>query len=164
MAILESITEHWAQRLKERRVVTLATENTDGSLYTYTAWYIYEDDTVYFAVQEGEGIAENVRVRKRLAFTLYVGEHNNQEALMINGTGDIIEGDQAQAINHRLHQRYLTDEALTDPAVAPILEFGNNQTIKVNIQTIETWGLKDLDDFFDGRLAANNYIRPLKYD
>ena len=163
MSDLEAIDQYWADRLAEQRVVCLATENEDGSLYTSTAWYLYEDDTFYFAVQSDSRIAANVSARGKLAFTLYIGAHGKEEELTVSGTGDIVVGEEAQAINLRLHQRYFTDEALADPQVGPILALGNDQAVKVSVEAIRVWRLADLDQFFGGKLSSTDYLRKLSY-
>ncbi|MEP4149493.1 MAG: pyridoxamine 5'-phosphate oxidase family protein [Halioglobus sp.] len=163
MSDLASIDDYWATRFAEQRVVCLATLNEDGSLYTSTAWYLYENDTFYFAVQSDSRIADNVSARSKLAFTLYIGAHGAEEELTVSGRGKIIEGDKAQAINLRLHQRYFTDEALADPQVGPVLAIGNDQTVKVSVEAIRVWRLAELDQFFGGKLSSTDYLRKLSY-
>ena len=67
---------------------------------------------------------------------------------------EIVRGADAQAINARIRQRYLTADAIGDARIEPVLAAGDDVTLRLTPARWRSWAAKDLDtQFFGGILG-----------
>jgi hypothetical protein len=63
--------------------------------------------------------------------------------VLIRGQVTLIDGDEAQQINHSIHMKYVTPEGLNDASVASYLSKGDDITVKIHIDRLISWNLAD---------------------
>ena len=63
--------------------------------------------------------------------------------VLIKGKVELIKGEEAQLINHKIHPNSIIFEAFTDPAFATYLSSGDDITIQVHIDKLVSWNLAD---------------------
>jgi hypothetical protein len=77
--------------------------------------------------------------------------------VQIKGQVELVEGTRARELNRSIHERYITDEGLIEPAVAAYLSEGDDVTIRLSIERISTWNLADAPAGRALRVAGRAY-------
>ena len=65
------------------------------------------------------------------------------KGVLISGRVELVEGEEAQKINHAIHLKYVTPEGLIDADVASYLSKGDDITVKINMDQLINWNLAD---------------------
>ena len=71
-----------------------------------------------------------------------------------SGTVEIVRGADAQAINARIRQRYLTADAIGDARIEPVLAAADDVTLRLTPARWRSWAAKDLDTQFFGDILG----------
>jgi hypothetical protein len=67
----------------------------------------------------------------------------NLKGVLIRGQVTLVDGDEAQQINHSIHMKYVTPEGLSDASVASYLSKGDDVTVKIRMDRLISWNLAD---------------------
>lgn len=67
----------------------------------------------------------------------------NLKGVLIRGQVELVEGEEGQRINRCIHLKCLTPDALSDPSVASYLSKGDDVTVKVHMDHLNSWNLSD---------------------
>ena len=99
--------------LGQRRSAALGTFNEDGSIHLTYVIFLYQDGRLYLETASVTRKARNVAARPQ-ASMLIQGPASTGRSLMVaaEGTARVIEGAEANAINHRLRAKYIRPGAL----------------------------------------------------
>ena len=99
--------------LGQRRSAALGTFNEDGSIHLTYVIFLYEDGRLYLETASVTRKARNVAARPQ-ASMLIQGPASTGRSLMVaaEGSARVIEGAEANAINHRLRAKYIRPGAL----------------------------------------------------
>ena len=65
------------------------------------------------------------------------------KGVLISGRVELVEGQEAQKINHAIHLKYVTPEGLSDANVASYLSKGDDITVKIHMDQLINWNLAD---------------------
>ena len=71
-----------------------------------------------------------------------------------SGMADILTGEEAQAINASIRRRYLTQDAIDDARIGPVLAAADDVTISLRPTRWRSWAAKDLDERFFGGILG----------
>jgi len=146
-----------------RCIASLATENEDLSIHLAAVWFLFEDGAIYIATSSRTRKARNLQARPKA--TLMVDQRNpgKERGVTVAGTADLISGAQSRALNHKIHGKYLSAEALADPQAGAVFAAIDDVTIRITPVSWISWDMAELDaQVFNGRLAANpGYVLPL---
>jgi hypothetical protein len=79
------------------------------------------------------------------------------------GSVELISGPQSQEINRRIHSRYLSAAAVSDPHIGPVFASFDDVTIRLTPVSWIAWDMAVLDaQAFGGRLGGTpGYMLPL---
>jgi hypothetical protein len=79
------------------------------------------------------------------------------------GKAELISGEQSEEINRRIHSRYMSAAAMSDPHVGPVFASFDDVTIRITPSTWTAWDMAMLDtQAFEGRLGGTpGYLLPL---
>ena len=102
-----------AEVLARRLAATVGTLNEDGSIHLAYVLFLHEDDRLYFETSSVTRKAGNA-ARRRWASMIVQGPASTGRHLMVaaEGTARVLQGTQAQELNHRLRAKYIKPEAL----------------------------------------------------
>ena len=94
--------------LAQRGSAAVGTLNEDGSIHLAYVIFLYEDGRLYLETASVTRKARNALARPQ-ASMLIQGTASTGRGLMVaaEGTARVIDGDEAQAINHRLRAKYI---------------------------------------------------------
>jgi len=71
------------------------------------------------------------------------------------GRAEVITGDQSQEMNRRIHSRYMSPAAISDPQVGPVFASFDDVTLRLNPESRIAWDMAGLDaQALGGRLGG----------
>lgn len=151
------------QLLQKRCIATLATENADGSIHLTAVWYLFENGSLWVATSSKTRKARNIAGRPNASLMVDVRKPGTERGLSAAGTAELVAGQLSQEINRRIHSRYLSAAALSDPKVGPVFAAFDDVTIRLNPDSWFNWDMAALDAMaFGGRLGNTpGYMLPL---
>jgi len=116
--------EEIAAFLNERREARLATSRADGSIHLTPVWYVYEDRTIAFCLEQERLHLRNLRRDPRASMLIdddqrpvVGGWSARARAVMFAGSVEIIDDPNAtEVMRRRMLARYVGDDAAIRPA------------------------------------------------
>lgn len=145
--------------LGERRIGSLGTVNSDGTVHLTAIWYLVEGNRILIPTSSASRKAKNVEADGTASVMVDVRTDEAMKGVVVRGHASIVSGAAAKAMNRQIHERYLTDEALDHQDIGPIFEQGDDATVVVEIASVVTWdmGIDPLGVLF----RTGRYLRPL---
>jgi PPOX class probable F420-dependent enzyme len=113
----QTLDPAFQELLRGRYVATLGTENPDGSIHLTAVWYLFEDGNLFVATSSKTRKSRNVAARPRASLMVDARKAGAERGLTASGNVTLISGDPARAINRRIHSRYLSAAAMSDPHI-----------------------------------------------
>ncbi len=149
--------------LRGRYIATFGTENSDGSIHLTAVWYLFESGSLYVATSSKSRKARNVAARPKASLMVDVRRPGAERGVTAAGQVEMITGDQSQEINRRIHCRYMSAAAISDPHIGPVFASFDDVTIRLAPESWTTWDMAALDaQALGGRLAGTpGYLLPL---
>jgi len=149
--------------IRGRYIATLGTESADGSIHLTAVWYLFESGCLYVATSFKTRKACNVAARPKASLMVDLRKPGAERGVTATGTAELISGAQAQEINRRIHSRYMSAEAMSDPQIGPVFASFDDVTIKLNPVSWISWDMATLDaQALGGRLGKTpGYLLPL---
>jgi PPOX class probable F420-dependent enzyme len=159
----QTLDPAFQQLLRGRYIATLGTENADGSIHLTAVWYLFESGSLYIATSSRTQKARNVTARPKASLMVDARKPGTERGVTAAGRVEVISGDQSQEINRRVHSRYLSEAAISDPHVGPVFGSFDDVTIRLTPTSWITWDMAVLDaQAFGGRLGKTpGYMLPL---
>jgi PPOX class probable F420-dependent enzyme len=149
--------------LAGRHIATIGTENEDGSIHMTAVWYVFEEGSLFVATASKTRKARNILARPHASLMVDARKPAKERGVTATGTAELIRGAQSQEINQRIHRRYLSADAVSDPRVGPVFASFDDVTIRLAPASWISWDMAGLDaQVFGGRLGATpGYMLPL---
>jgi|SRR5271163_482424 len=149
--------------LDGRFIATLGTENADGTIHLTAVWYLFEDGGFFVATSSKSRKARNVAARPKASLMIDVRRPAAERGVTVSGRAELISGEPSREVNRRIHTRYMSATAISDPHVGPVFESFDDVTIRLKPVSWTTWDMKVLDaQAFGGRLGRTlGYLLPL---
>ncbi|MGH9502406.1 MAG: pyridoxamine 5'-phosphate oxidase family protein [Terriglobales bacterium] len=149
--------------IQGRYIATFASENADGSLHLTAVWYLFEAGSFYIATSSKARKARNVEARPKASLMVDVRRAGAERGVTAAGRVEVISGSQAQEINRRIHSRYMSAAAMSDPHIGPVFASFDDVTLRLTPASWISWDMAVLDaQALGGRLGATpGYLLPL---
>jgi general stress protein 26 len=149
--------------LQGRYIASLGTENADGSIHLTAVWYLFESGHLYVATSSKAKKARNLSVRPRASLMVDVRKPATERGLAASGKAELITGNDSREINERIHRRYMSEAAMSDPQIGPVFASFDDVTIRLSSLSWISWDMAVLDQqAFGGRLGRTpGYLLPL---
>lgn len=149
--------------LQGRYIATLGTENTDGTIHLTAVWYLFEGGYLFIATSSKSRKARNVMVRPKASLMIDARKPAAERGVTATATVDVISGDASREINRRIHSRYMSAAAMSDPRVEPVFASFDDVTLRLTPVSWTSWDMAVLDaQAFGGRLGGTpGYLLPL---
>ena len=143
------------QFLQGRYIATLGTENADGTIHLTAVWYLFENGSLFIATSSKTQKARNVTSRPNASLMVDARKPGTERGVTAAGKAELIAAGQSQEINRRIHSRYLSAAAISDPKVGPVFESFDDVTIRLTPVSWISWDMAALDaQAFGGRLSG----------
>lgn len=158
-----SLNPNFQELIRGRYIATFGTENSDGSIHLTAVWYLFDAGSLYVATSSRTQKARNVAARPRASLMVDVRRPGAERGVTAAGSVEVISGDQSQEINRRIHSRYLSAAAISDPHVGPVFASFDDVTLRLTPVLWTSWDMAVLDaQALGGRLGKTpGYLLPL---
>ena len=159
----QTLDQAFEPLLEGRYIAALATENEDGTIHMTAVWYLFEDGCLFIATSSKSRKARNIAARATASLMVDIRKPAHERGVNAAGEAELISGEQSEAINRRIHSRYMSAAAIADPHVGPVFASFDDVTIKITPASWTTWDMSVLDtQAFGGRLGGTpGYLLPL---
>ncbi len=149
--------------LRGRYIATLGTENADGTIHLTAVWYLFENGYLFVATSSKSRKARNLAARPKASLMVDVRKPAAERGVTAAGRVDLISGDQSREINRRIHCRYMSTAAMSDPHIEPVFASFDDVTVRITPVSWTSWNMAVLDaQAFGGRLGGTpGYLLPL---
>jgi uncharacterized protein YhbP (UPF0306 family) len=159
----QTLEVRFQELLKRRYIATFGSENPNGTIHLTAVWYLYEDGSLFVATSRKTRKARNVTARPKASLMVDVRRQGAEHGVTGAGTVELISGTQSQEINRRIHSRYMSSAAMSDPRIGPVFASFDDVTIRLAPTSWTTWDMTVLDaQAFGGHLGGTpGYLLPL---
>jgi PPOX class probable F420-dependent enzyme len=159
----QTLSPTFHELLQARHIAAIGTENADGSIHLTAVWYLFEDGYLFIATSSKSRKARNIAARPKASLMVDLREPGSERGVNATGKAELISGEPSREINRRIHQRYMSAAAMSDPQVGPVFESFDDVTIRLTPVSWTAWDMAVLDaQAFGGRLGRNpGYLLPL---
>lgn len=149
--------------LQGRHIATLGTENSDGTIHLTAVWYVFESGILFVATSSKTRKARNLVARPKASLMVDIRRPGKERGVSAAGRVEVISGEQSLAINRRVHSRYMSAAAISDPHIGPVFAAFDDVTLRLTPESWFTWDMAVLDaQAFGGRLGATpGYLLPM---
>jgi PPOX class probable F420-dependent enzyme len=159
----QTLDPRFQKLLQGRYIATIGTENADGSIHLTAVWYLFEEGSLLVATSSKSRKARNVAARPKASLMVDLRQPGSERGVNAAGRAELIFREPSREINRRIHQRYMSAAAISDPHVGPVFASFDDVTIRLTPVSWFTWDMAVLDaQALGGRLAANpGYLLPV---
>jgi general stress protein 26 len=125
-------------------IANLATLGEDDTIHIVPMWFIRIGNNICMPTSHHTRKYKNLRTRPYASVMIDISRAGlDLKGVLIQGSVVLVEGEEARKINHQIHLKYVTPEALTDPNVASYLSNGDDVTLKIHMDNLINWNLAD---------------------
>jgi uncharacterized protein YhbP (UPF0306 family) len=129
--------------LSERRIAILATEEADGSAYLSAVWFEFVEGAFLVPTGGATRKARNALARPR--GSIAVDERGGTlRGVAARGRLEVVVGEEARALNERLHRRYVTEAGMADPRLGGALTDADDVTLKLTPAAWSDWDMGEM--------------------
>lgn len=140
-------------------IANLATLNKDGSIHLVAMWFLWQDGAVLIPTSRSTRKSRNLRRDPRA--TVMIDDSRggfDLRGITLFGRAELVEGEEAVALNRSIHRKYVTDEGLLLEPVSSYLA-SDDLTVRFLPERVSSWDLRSTPQ---GRaLAETGLHRPL---
>ena len=148
--------------LEERRIASVATISPDGLPHLTSVWFLYEDEEFFLAIPSSSAKGRNLSNDTRIAIMIDVRETYREAGITACGRAEVISGEAAATIVKRIHEKYMTQDALEDPLIGPVFDAIDDIAIRIRVTKWISWDMVQIDkQFFGGRLQENKSFKQI---
>jgi PPOX class probable F420-dependent enzyme len=149
--------------LRGRYIATLGTENPDGTIHLTAVWYLFEDGHLFIATSSRSRKARNLVARPQASLMVDARKPGAERGVTAVGRAELVSGEPSREINRRIHSRYMSAAAMSDPQVGPAFASFDDVTLRLTPISWTTWDMAVLDaQALGGRLGGTpGYLLPL---
>jgi len=106
--------------LSGRHIATLATQGNHGLIHLTAVWYMYKDCNLFVPTNANSRKFRNIEARPTASLMIDTRKPGFEYGLTASGPASSIRGDEAQKLSRQIHERYLTEKALSDPEIGAL--------------------------------------------
>ena len=136
----------------------LATTDDDGSAYLTAVWYLWEGGAFLVPTAGTSRKARNADARRRASIAV---DSRGAALAGVSATGpvEVVRGEEALALNDRIHHRYVTAEGMEDFKLGELLRAGDDVTLRL---VPDRWHEWDMEPVFGLRFGDLRLVHPLE--
>ncbi|HXU24806.1 MAG TPA: pyridoxamine 5'-phosphate oxidase family protein, partial [Tepidiformaceae bacterium] len=145
---VSELTDEYRALLSERRYAVLATQDPEGTIHQTPVWFMFEEGRFYIESNSASRKVKNLFNRPSASITLDARQPGMDRWVSASGATDILQGNEAEAINANIRKRYLTREAIEDTRIGPSFAAADDVTIRLTPTGWRWWSGRDVDERF----------------
>jgi nitroimidazol reductase NimA-like FMN-containing flavoprotein (pyridoxamine 5'-phosphate oxidase superfamily) len=148
--------------LTGRFIASLGTENEGGSIHLTAVWYLFDAGCFYVATSSRSRKARNIAARPKASLMVDIRKPASERGLVAVCAADVIAGESSRKINARIHRRYMSEAALSDPRAGGTMAAMDDITLRLTPTRWYAWDMRTLDEaVFGGAMKTPGYLLPL---
>ncbi len=125
-------------------IANLATLGEDDTIHIVPMWFIRIGNEICIPTSRHTRKYKNLKARPYASVMIDISRAGlDLKGVLIKGSVELVEGEEARNINHEIHLKYVTPEGLSDPSVAFYLSKGDDVTVKIRMDNVVNWNLAD---------------------
>jgi nitroimidazol reductase NimA-like FMN-containing flavoprotein (pyridoxamine 5'-phosphate oxidase superfamily) len=137
------LTPEQIDELLERRLIAkLATVDARGNPHLVAMWFRRDGDAILMPTS---GLTRKVaNLRRHPAAAVLIDDNRSGldlRGVHVRGPIEIVEGEEARALNRSIHLRYVTERALTLGPVTQYLVEGDDVTLRLRMERVTSWNI-----------------------
>ncbi len=138
-------TKKWIEAyLGKRLIARLATKGRDGFPQVTPVWFIWEKGRMYICTNKDTVKVKNIRADPRVAVLLDSAVQSlHVWGVQLRGEASFLSPRKSLEFNHRIHEKYLGKETLSDPKVRSYFS-RDDITIVVRPNSSFSWDTRKL--------------------
>ncbi|MEO6458773.1 MAG: pyridoxamine 5'-phosphate oxidase family protein [Chloroflexia bacterium] len=150
--------------LNGRHIATLATQNGNGLIHLTAVWYMYKDGNLFVTTNSKSRKFRNIERSSTASMMIDTRKPGFEYGLTASGTTCAIKGDKARLMSCQIHERYLTEKALSDPQISGFFAAYDDVVIRLSPQSWVSWDMGQPNmQCFDGKLSTETgYLYPFE--
>jgi nitroimidazol reductase NimA-like FMN-containing flavoprotein (pyridoxamine 5'-phosphate oxidase superfamily) len=117
--------------LQGRYIASFGTENADGRIHLTAVWYLFEDGRFFVATSSKSRKVRNAAVRPMASIMFDARTPGTERGVTAVGKVEVISGARAAEINLRVHSRYMSLAAISDPQIGPVFASFDDVTLRL---------------------------------
>jgi nitroimidazol reductase NimA-like FMN-containing flavoprotein (pyridoxamine 5'-phosphate oxidase superfamily) len=135
------LSEQEVQELLSLRLIAnLATFDRRGSIHIVPIWFKHEDDHIHMPTSHTTQKYRNLARNPRASVMIDLSRSGlDLRGVLIQGTVQIVEGEEARGLNRAIHLRYVTAQGLRQPEVRTYLSDGDDVTLVLSMGKVVSW-------------------------
>jgi PPOX class probable F420-dependent enzyme len=145
--------------LAARLIANLATLNLDGTVHLVAMWFLWQDAAVLIPTSATTRKVRNLARDPRA--TVMIDDSRggfDLRGITMYGRADVVTGDEALALNHAIHRKYVEDAGLELDAVRSYLS-SDDVTVRFVPERVSSWDLRSTPQ--GQALASTGLFMPL---
>ena len=143
--------------LSGRHIATLATLGQDGLIHLTAVWYMYKEGNLFVPTSANSRKLQNIESRPTASLMIDTRKPGFEYGLTASGTANSIRGDEAQRLSRQIHERYLTEKALSDPEIGAFFASYDDAVIRLSPRSWVSWDMGQPNiRFFGGKLSTES--------
>lgn len=139
---MSSLDPDVRQLLDGRRIATLGTFGSDGSVHLAAVWYLLREEALFIPTSGESQKARNVERQGQASLMVDERSASALVGVSISGEATLLREDEAKEINREIHGRYLSKRALEDPRVGPLFASGDDVTVRISCDHVAAWDMR----------------------
>lgn len=154
---MANLDEAAVRLVSGRHIAALATLRPDGMIHLTAVWYLYRDGVLFVATSSTSRQFRNIEARPTASLMIDTRVPGFERGLTAAGTADAIRGGQARRLSREIHERYLTQQALSDPQIGGPFASHDDVVIRIVPRSWVSWDMAQLNaQSFGGRLSTES--------
>lgn len=160
---MPTLDEAAVRLLMGRHIAALATVRSNGLIHMTAVWYLYQDGDLLVPTSSRTQQFRNVSERHTASLMVDTRTPGFESGVTAVGAAEGLLGAEAQALARRVHERYLTPRAFSDPDVGASFETHDDAVIRLRPSSWVSWDMARLNaGLFGGRLGTESgYMFPM---
>jgi nitroimidazol reductase NimA-like FMN-containing flavoprotein (pyridoxamine 5'-phosphate oxidase superfamily) len=125
-------------------IANLATLGEDYIIHIVPMWFIRIGNYICVPTSRLTRKYKNLITRPHASVMIDISRAGlDLKGVLISGSVQLVEGEEARKINHQIHSKYVSPAGLSDPNVASYLSKGDDVTVKIHMDHVVNWNLAD---------------------
>lgn len=147
------------QLLEKRLIAKLGTTDPDGRIHLVPMWFRRDGGHILIPTSRFTHKIRNLRRRPQAAVMIDRSRAGlDVRGVLIRGSVEIVQGDEAKELNRSIHLRYVSPEGLAREKVAAYLS-SDDVTLRISMDEIISWNVAG--SLAGRQLASTGEVLPL---
>lgn len=158
------LTEKQLKTAQQARIAAVSTISSSGFPHQTSVWFAYLEDAFYLSVPSSSQKFVNLQRDPRMSLLIDVRDTYAQYGFCVQGTAELLLGEEAESIRHSVHTRYVKHDALEDPNIGGFFEDLDDAAIRLQPERIFEWDMAALDQqVFNGAIKATRSFYEIEH-